>query len=214
MKTKHTSRCQRDDELFNTFEKRHKKNKNWQSPEDERIEYQAHREHGFNCIQCGFPVAVERERSGVVNRNHCPRCLYSRHVDEFKAGDRKAECKSRMQPIGLTLKKTHKRYGDTSTGELMLIHRCGGCGKISINRLAADDDAAVIYALFRHTSEYPQEWKVVFDAEDILPLGQADLTTVYSQLFGWQAILGEFGPHVDISSVTLPISMEAESNTE
>lgn len=192
MKFKHYSRCGKDDEPFNTFEKRKKKNKPLHSPVDERIEYQSHREHGFNCIQCGFPVAVEREQSGVVNRNHCPRCLYSRHVDEFKAGDRKSQCKSRMQPVGLTLKKTHKRYGQDTSGELMIIHHCGGCGKFSINRIAADDDAAVIYALFKRSVKLPPEWLTALALEGITLLGQADLTTVYSQLFGWQAILSEF----------------------
>jgi hypothetical protein len=29
-----------------------------------------------------------------------------------------------MQPIGLTLKATHKKYGPARSGELMLIHQC------------------------------------------------------------------------------------------
>jgi hypothetical protein len=48
-------------------------------------------------------------------------------------------CKAIMQPIGLTVKQSRNKYGWASYGELMLIHRCSECGKLSINRIAADD---------------------------------------------------------------------------
>ena len=92
----------------------------------------------FRCLHCKMEVSGNHHISGVRNRNHCPYCLYSRHVDSLTAGDRLAECKAEMKPIGLTLKQTRKKYGP-STGELMLVHVCQGCGKLSINRIAADD---------------------------------------------------------------------------
>ncbi len=194
MKSKHSRWRSEEDASFASFEKRHKnKNKDrTNSSDDLRGQYKEHREHGFTCVQCGFPATADRELSGVNNRNHCPRCLWSRHVDEVKAGDRKSVCRSRMQPIGLTVKQTQKRYGQTAQGELMLIHRCTGCGKISINRIAADDDAARIYQLFNQLTEITAEDRQLFAAQGIIPLGRGDLTTVYSQLFGWQAILEEF----------------------
>jgi len=43
-----------------------------------------------------------------------------------------------MKPIGLTLKKD---------GELMVVHKCLGCGKISKNRIAGDDNTYSIISL-------------------------------------------------------------------
>ena len=174
------------------FERRNKKGHQSRSHKLNEQQYQKHREKGFTCIQCGFPVSSDRELSGVNNRNHCPRCLYSRHVDEKKAGDRKADCMSRMEPVGLTIKHTHKRYGPPEQGELMIIHVCKGCGKVSINRIAADDDAAFIYDLFKNSADAPADWKADLLAQGIRPLGLDDLTAVYSRLFGWQPILEEF----------------------
>ena len=174
------------------FERRNKKGHLTKSHKLNEQQYQKHREKGFTCIQCGFPVSSDRELSGVNNRNHCPRCLYSRHVDEKKAGDRKADCMSRMEPVGLTIKHTHKRYGPPEQGELMIIHVCKGCGKVSINRIAADDDAAFIYDLFKNSADAPADWKADLLAQGIRPLGLDDLTAVYSRLFGWQPILEEF----------------------
>ena len=47
-------------------------------------------------------------------------------------------CAARMKPIGLTCKKD---------GELMVVHSCLNCGKISANRIAGDDNTYVIISL-------------------------------------------------------------------
>jgi len=148
--------------------------------------------HDFKCRQCGAIVNADRVLSGVNNRNHCPLCLWSRHVDQDTPGDRKALCKSRMQPVGLTLKHTLKRYGMEKAGELMLIHHCTGCGKNSINRIAADDDPQAVYQLFQHSLNLEEKIEQQLNDEGILLLGARDLTIVYSQLYGWQSILEEF----------------------
>jgi hypothetical protein len=93
----------------------------------------------FLCRYCHASVSTHPLISGVQNRNHCPYCLWSRHVDHAKAGDRLSACKAIMQPIGLTIKRSYDKYGKSRLGELMLIHRCSECGKLSINRIAADD---------------------------------------------------------------------------
>jgi hypothetical protein len=148
----------------------------------------------FRCLNCALLVSAEHELSGVNNRNHCPNCLWSKHVDLIKAGDRKATCGARMQPIGLTVKHTGKKYGTADGGELMIIHRCVGCGKISINRIAADDSAGALLALYKRSQNMAGGLLQTLAAQGIQPLRAADLTTVYSQLFGWQSILGEFEP--------------------
>ena len=158
----------------------------------ERLQHREQHQQEFRCLQCGQVVSTSRASSGVNNRNHCPGCLWSRHVDQIKAGDRRSACRSRMEPVGLTVKHICKRYGEENTGELMLVHRCVGCGKLSINRVAADDNAARIYSLFLQTQCMDANRLSVLELEGITPLQAGDLTTVHTQLFGWQSILEEF----------------------
>jgi len=81
----------------------------------------------FNCKNCRKEVSMEAV--GTKNRNHCPFCLYSSHVDD-RVGDRKAKCDGLMEPIGLTTKKD---------GEIKIVHVCQRCDKVSANRIAGDD---------------------------------------------------------------------------
>jgi hypothetical protein len=122
--------------------------------------------------------------AGVKNRNHCPYCLWSRHVDLFEAGDRLAVCKARMQPIGLTLKRTRKKYGLAQYGELMLIHQCEDCGRVSVNRSAADDDPALIFDIFKASFSLDTRVKTELAAHGINALSAADGNIVHAQLFG------------------------------
>ena len=158
-------------------------------------------EKQFRCLQCNLLVTIAREQAGVNNRNHCPNCLWSLHVDLKRPGDRKANCHSRMQPIGLTLKKTHKKYEASALGELMLIHRCAKCGKFSINRIAADDSAGQLYQLYCQSFNLDTELRSQLAAQGVIALEASDLTAVYSQLFGWQAILEEFQTADKISAL-------------
>jgi hypothetical protein len=105
----------------------------------------------FSCKYCQAYVHTQPLLSGVHNRNHCPYCLWSRHVDLNKPGDRLSACKAIMQPIGLTIKPGRDKFGIDCFGELMLIHRCKECGKLSINRIAADDITERLLEIF-HTS--------------------------------------------------------------
>ena len=98
----------------------------------------------FICKQCGYYVSTQIQISGVANRNHCPYCLHSRHVDLFRPGDRLCACKGIMTPVGLTLKRSKDKYAPVNGGELMLVHRCISCGDLSINRIAADDDTNIL----------------------------------------------------------------------
>jgi DNA-directed RNA polymerase subunit RPC12/RpoP len=100
----------------------------------------------FKCVHCRAHVVADPFFSGVQHRNHCPYCLWSRHLDHQKAGDRLSACKAGMRPIGLTYKRIRKKYGD-QRGEMMLVHLCMDCGKISLNRVAADDDSEMLAIL-------------------------------------------------------------------
>ncbi|HEY4722578.1 MAG TPA: RNHCP domain-containing protein, partial [Anaerolineae bacterium] len=71
----------------------------------------------FVCVHCRNFVSAQAVLSGVRNRNHCPYCLSSRHLDLYAAGDRLSACKARMKPIGLTLKRQSKKYARCDQGE-------------------------------------------------------------------------------------------------
>jgi hypothetical protein len=137
----------------------------------------------FKCAHCGNQVVFDPLVSGVHNRNHCPFCLWSKHVDEKSAGDRLATCKGQMQPVGLTLKRVKKKYGDPY-GELMLIHACVECGKISINRIAADDNTDRILDLLAASASLDPETRAAVESDDIEILGPDDEEIVRTRLFG------------------------------
>lgn len=89
----------------------------------------------FICSHC--EKAVVPLYSGGTNRNHCPYCLWSKHVD-LKIGDRRSGCRGEMEPIGIWVKKNR---------EWAIIHRCAKCGFIRTNRIAADDNEVLLFTL-------------------------------------------------------------------
>jgi DNA-directed RNA polymerase subunit RPC12/RpoP len=136
----------------------------------------------FVCLHCGMFVSAEALLSGVRNRNHCPYCLSSRHLDQFEPGDRLSACKARMKPVGLTLKRTVKKYA--SQGELMLVHLCEDCGKVSINRIAADDDNETILAVLEESARLDPGTLALLAQDGILPLSAAQADLVRQSLLG------------------------------
>jgi DNA-directed RNA polymerase subunit RPC12/RpoP len=143
-----------------------------------------HFDGGFRCAHCQAYVTTDILLSGVQNRNHCPYCLWSRHLDQFEAGDRLAGCKAGMQPIGLTLKQARKKYAWAQPGELMLVHQCTGCGKLSINRIAADDDVETILAVFEQSCLLDRQRIAELETGDVMALGWDQLSSVNARLFG------------------------------
>ena len=143
---------------------------------------------GFRCSHCGAYVPTSSVISGVVNRNHCPYCLWSRHLDSHKAGDRLSACKEEMRPVGLTLKKGCKKYGVAKQGELMLIHLCLGCERISINRIAADDDGKTILSLLNDSLVFESFLIHRLNDEEVHPLSIEEIPQVKAQLFGLKTL--------------------------
>lgn len=144
-------------------------------------EKQWHKEHragGFRCAHCKQLVVIS-EFMGTVNRNHCNLCLWSKHVDEHK-GDRRADCQAGMRPIGLAF----KQEGYSRQGELMLIHACLGCSKTSINRLASDDLAYKVDALFKESLALDVRKKAGLEEVGIHVLNMADAQEIHLQLYG------------------------------
>ncbi len=141
-------------------------------------------EKGFRCEYCGAYVYTLPMIAGVNNRNHCPFCLWSRHVDHLKPGDRMSACKAVMQPIGLTVKQTHDKYMTDKMGELMLIHHCRDCSKLSINRIAADDQTEMVAGVFRASLSVDESMLDYLNQAKIRLLQAGDENTVLSQLYG------------------------------
>jgi hypothetical protein len=141
----------------------------------------------FTCRHCGGYVSAARLLAGVGNRNHCPYCLWSRHLDLFNAGDRLADCKAPMRPIGLTLKRSHNRYARALNGELMLVHECTDCERISINRIAADDIPEQIHGIFRASLRKSTRFNQQIMENGICLLNEKHEDIVCQQLFGYAA---------------------------
>jgi hypothetical protein len=136
----------------------------------------------FKCGNCGALVSSMNMLSGVQNRNHCPYCLWSRHLDLYSAGDRLSACKAGMKPIGLTMKKSRNKYQLSPRGELMLVHTCSDCESISINRIAADDDLEMILAVFQ--SSLSLNPGILEDQQGIVILNTQDEEIIHAQLYG------------------------------
>ncbi len=90
----------------------------------------------FTCEHCGTKVI------GDGYTNHCPACLWSRHVDE-NPGDRVGSCAGLMPPVGVEV----TRSGFT------LLHRCERCGLTRRNRTAPNDDREALAAVARQAAE-------------------------------------------------------------
>lgn len=138
----------------------------------------------FSCIHCQLPVTCIPLVAGVQNRNHCPYCLWSRHLDWRVAGDRLSSCRRAMEPIGLTTKRSDNKYAQDRDGELMLIHRCSGCGTLVINRIAADDNPAEIIGVFECSQTLAPSVIAALDANGVAVLTAADDVLVRRRLFG------------------------------
>jgi hypothetical protein len=141
-------------------------------------------EQGFICRHCNLYVPCDPARAGVQNRNHCPYCLWSRHLDWRIAGDRLAGCRAAMQPIGLTIKRSRNKYAGVRDGELMLIHRCTVCAKVAINRIAADDCAAAIVQIFDSSFQTSAACQADLDRLGVSMLITGDTDLVLERLFG------------------------------
>ncbi len=84
----------------------------------------------FVCEHCGASV------QGNGYTNHCPDCLWSKHVD-INPGDRSAQCGGLMQPSGLEL----------DHGEEFIVHVCEMCGFSRRNRVNQNDNQEALIAI-------------------------------------------------------------------
>jgi hypothetical protein len=89
-----------------------------------------------------------------------------------------------MKPIGLTLKRTAKKYYRQSQGELMLVHQCTDCGSLSINRIAADDLSEAVYEIYQSSFHLEAQMRNRLQTSGVHILDIADRGLVENRLFG------------------------------
>ena len=88
---------------------------------------------GFVCEHCKREVSP----LGYTSRDHCPYCLYSKHVDVLP-GDRANPCRGLLKPV--------QTLPDAKRGFIVL-YRCESCGKAHRNAAARDDDSDLLIRL-------------------------------------------------------------------
>ena len=89
-------------------------------------------DEGFICEHCGKEV----NPLGYTSRDHCPYCLYSKHVD-INPGDRQNTCLGLLKPIDI------EKYKDT----YKIIYKCEKCHQEHKNIIAKDDDYNTILSI-------------------------------------------------------------------
>jgi Zn finger protein HypA/HybF involved in hydrogenase expression len=90
------------------------------------------RDEEFICENCGQLV----NPLGYTARDHCPHCLYSKHVD-IMPGDRQNPCKGLLKPIGI------EKFKDT----YKILYKCESCNELHKNIMANDDNMDLIIEL-------------------------------------------------------------------
>lgn len=78
----------------------------------------------FECENCGYRMR------GDGYTDHCPRCLWGKHVDDEIPGDRASDCKQLMEPRRVIYEK----------GEYKIEYKCSGCSHTFRVRSGVDDD--------------------------------------------------------------------------
>lgn len=87
----------------------------------------------FECENCGKSI------KGDGYTNHCPKCLFSKHVD-VDPGDRLNECRGLMEPMDAFLKE----------GKWILVQRCQKCGEEKRIKVREEDSKKEIEKILKN----------------------------------------------------------------
>lgn len=90
----------------------------------------------FTCDNCG------KEVSGTGYTNHCPACLWSKHVD-VNPGDRAENCGGLMELVDV----------ESKAGEQVLVQKCQKCGHMRKNKVQDNDDVEVLLNITKKIAE-------------------------------------------------------------
>jgi Zn finger protein HypA/HybF involved in hydrogenase expression len=81
------------------------------------------KKENFTCEKCGTGVI------GTGFTNHCPKCLWSKHVDK-NPGDREESCGGMMKPTGV----------EGTQAQYILLFTCEKCGSQKKNKVFPEDN--------------------------------------------------------------------------
>lgn len=98
-----------------------------------------------------------------------------------------------MRPIGLTLKNAKlNAYTGRTSGEIMLVHQCVSCGRISCNRIAGDDNGFAVVNLLGEPANLLLSTRNELNDLNIQLLSMDDEQMVSICLFGinYQELIG------------------------
>ncbi len=84
----------------------------------------------FTCEHCGSAVI------GTGYTNHCPTCLWSKHVD-VNPGDRLATCGGLMEPKNV----------EGTSAEYKIVYVCMRCGFTKRNQVQAEDSVDALISI-------------------------------------------------------------------
>ncbi|MEG1494915.1 MAG: RNHCP domain-containing protein [Bacilli bacterium] len=90
------------------------------------------KDESFVCDNCGNSI----NKLNYTARDHCPFCLYSKHVD-ILPGDRNNTCLGLLKPIGI------EKFKDS----YKIIYKCEKCHSLHKNIIANDDNMDLIIEL-------------------------------------------------------------------
>lgn len=93
------------------------------------------RNEKFTCENCGKIV----EPLSYTSRDHCPYCLFSKHVD-INPGDRANTC------LGMLIPKRIEKFKNT----FKIIYQCEKCKGFHKNIIANDDNMDLIIELSKN----------------------------------------------------------------
>lgn len=90
----------------------------------------------FKCENCG------QEVHGGGYTNHCPNCLWSKHVD-MNPGDRMCDCKGLMEPVDILQKDA----------DYVILHKCKICGFERKNKFLESDNFDTLISIMKNKSK-------------------------------------------------------------
>ena len=90
----------------------------------------------FICEMCGEKI------KGDGYTNHCPKCLWSKHVD-INPGDRSSDCGGMMKPIKVEIEK----------GNYLLTHHCEKCDFERRKKVEREDNFDEVLKLAKNIAE-------------------------------------------------------------
>jgi len=85
----------------------------------------------FRCEVCSELV------KGDGYTDHCPKCLWGKHMDEAVPGDRASECHGLMEPVGVM----------SVNSKWIIYYKCVRCGKKFKVGAGENDDSQEIQKL-------------------------------------------------------------------